>query len=144
MAQRCMEEPPQQRGPIQQLCREQPARIPHGAQLPLGKPMALGSPGLHAAWILSFFCSFYHYLKRSFAFPSVRSALRGVFLLVFFFVPSWLQKMCAACYGTPRAPHGRIRTSEGFSLVLLQPLPHCRPRNPLLAALCSRAPCDCG
>lgn len=49
--------------------------------------MALGSPGLHAAWILSFFCSFYHYLKRSFAFPSVRSALRGVFLLVFFFCP---------------------------------------------------------
>lgn len=66
------------------------------------------------------------------------------FLVGFFFVPSWLQKMCAACYGTPRAPHGRIRTSEGFSLVLLQPLPRCRPRNPLLAALCSRAPCDCG
>lgn len=106
MAQRCMEEPPQQRGPIQQLCREQPARIPHGAQLPLGKPMALGSPGLHAAWILSFFCSFYHYLKRSFAFPSVRSALRGVFWLVFFLSP----RGCRRCV-LPAMARQELRTA---------------------------------
>lgn len=41
--QRCMEEPPQQGGPVQQFFREQPARVSHSAQLSPGKPMALSS-----------------------------------------------------------------------------------------------------
>lgn len=53
VAQRRLAEPAQQGGPVQQFFGEQPAGVPHGAQLPPGKPMALSGdrcklPGLSA------------------------------------------------------------------------------------------------
>ncbi|PKK19278.1 secretory carrier membrane protein 4, partial [Columba livia] len=52
VAQRRLAEPAQQGGPVQQFFGEQPAGVPHGAQLPPGKPMALSHrcklPGLSA------------------------------------------------------------------------------------------------
>ena len=102
-----MEEPSQQGGTVQQFFWEQPARVPHSAQLSPRKPMALSSnscklPGFSSFW--SFYCC---YLKRSFAFPP--QAPQSSWGLFWFLSPHHCRRYVLSALATSGALHGLIR-----------------------------------